>query len=79
MKKIPHTDECKCRENPELWTVDSPEHHNCFWTYLKYNTRQHTLNEIAQLLGISISAVTAIEKKALAKISKNKGLVNFKK
>jgi DNA-directed RNA polymerase sigma subunit (sigma70/sigma32) len=61
------------------WTVNSPEHHNCFWTYLKYNNRSHTLNEIAHLLGISISAVTALEKKALAKLLKNKQLLNFKK
>ena len=37
---------------------------------MRHNARPHTLNEIGKLLGMSIAAVTAIEKKALAKIQR---------
>lgn len=63
---------CKCSEieDPDEWHVNSKEHGNCFWRYLRDNPRPHTLQEIADLLGISISAVTNLEKKALKKFSK---------
>lgn len=76
MKKYVHEEDCKCgaMELPlteeSSWYVNSPEHHNCFWTYLRYNERPHTLNEIAQLLDLSISAITAIEKRAFTKLRK---------
>lgn len=37
---------------------------------MRYNERQHSLKEIAQLLGLSISAVTSIERKAMEKFKK---------
>lgn len=70
MSNIVHKDNCKCAENPEEWKINSPEYHNCFFTYLRHNARPHTLNEISKLLGMSIAAVTAIEKKAMAKVSR---------
>lgn len=47
------------------WFVDSIEHDFCFWTYINSNPRKHTLQECAELMGISISAVGNIEKRAL--------------
>lgn len=70
MEKIVHRDSCKCAENPDEWKVNAPEFHNCFFTYMRHNSRPHTLNEISKLLGMSIAAVTAIEKKALAKVAR---------
>lgn len=67
MGKGIHRDSCRCNENPDEWKVNSPEYHNCFFTYMRFNARPHTLNEISKLLGISIAAVTTIEKKALNK------------
>jgi DNA-directed RNA polymerase sigma subunit (sigma70/sigma32) len=67
-KVVQHLDGCRCNESPEEWWVDSPEHFNCFFTYLKANLRPHTLQEIASLLHMSISAVTTIEKKAIEKL-----------
>lgn len=66
-EKVVHRDACKCQENPEEWWINSPEHFYCFFTYMRYNSRPHTLSEIAKLLGMSIAAVTSIEKKALIK------------
>jgi DNA-directed RNA polymerase sigma subunit (sigma70/sigma32) len=37
---------------------------------MRHNSRPHTLNEIAKLLGLSIAAVTTIEKKALKKVQR---------
>lgn len=68
--KIAHKDDCRCRKNPEEWFVNAPEYFNCFWTYLEYNSYPHTLQQIATLLGMSISAVTNTEKKALKKLKK---------
>lgn len=79
MTMIPHKDNCKCKSDPDAWFVDSPQHHNCFWTYLKYNNRSHTLHEVALLLKLSISAITAIERKALKRLSRKELLKIFKK
>lgn len=73
MSKYVHSSRCKCGRNQILnkgdaWYIVAPEYYNCFWTYLRYNTRQHTLSEIAELLGLSISAITSIEKKATSKL-----------
>jgi hypothetical protein len=68
MAKIIHRDSCRCQEDPEAWKVNAPEYYNCFFTYMRYNARCHTLSEIANLLGMSIAAVTSIEKKALNKL-----------
>lgn len=70
MSKIVHRDNCKCNENPDEWRVNAPEYHNCFFTYMRHNPRPHTLNEISKLLGMSIAAVTAIEKKAMEKLKR---------
>ena len=70
MSKVIHRDSCKCNENPEEWRVAAPEYHNCFFTYMRHNARPHTLNEISKLLGVSIAAVTAIEKKASVKMKR---------
>lgn len=70
MSKIVHRDNCKCNENPDEWRVNAPAFYNCFFTYMRHNARPHTLNEIGKLLGMSIAAVTAIEKKALAKVQR---------
>jgi hypothetical protein len=66
--KAQHLDGCRCSENPEDWYVNAPAYHNCFFTYFKANARPHTLQEVANLLNMSISAVTTIEKKALEKL-----------
>lgn len=68
MSKVVHRDSCRCHENTEEWKVNAPEYHNCFFTYMRHNSRPHTLNEISKLLGMSIAAVTAIEKKALQRV-----------
>lgn len=75
--KIVHKDACKCQEDPDEWWVNSPEHFNCFFTYLRHNARPHTLNEIAKLLNITIAAVTSIEKKGLTKLKRK--LAEFEK
>lgn len=87
MKKYPHVEECKCGEKEENlplprnhdWWVNAPEYHNCFWTYLRNNPKPHTLNEIAGLMGVSISAITSVERRAMSKLSKKRALKPFKK
>lgn len=74
--KIPHLPGCKCGKYTETlteldeWYVNAPEYYNCFFTYMRSNSRPHTLFEIAQKLNLSISAITAIERKALNKLRK---------
>ena len=76
MKKYPHVTSCKCGAIAEHlpldqehdWYVNSPDHHNCFWTYIRHKEQPHTLNEIAKLLNLSISAITSIERKAYKKL-----------
>ena len=67
---ITHKDSCRCQEDPETWYINAPEFFNCFFTYMRHNSRPHTLNEISKLLGMSIAAVTTIEKKALVKLKR---------
>lgn len=61
--------ECLCKEN-EKWRINAPDYGNCFWTYLAFNKRHHTLKETAELLGLTISVITTTEKKAIDKIAK---------
>jgi hypothetical protein len=73
MKRYPHNPKCRCRKNKkakEDWYINSPKYHNCFWVLIRHECRPHTLLEIANLLGLSISAITSIEKKALIKLRK---------
>jgi DNA-directed RNA polymerase sigma subunit (sigma70/sigma32) len=70
MSNVVHRDSCKCNEDTEEWYVNAPEYHNCFFTYMRHNSRPHTLNEISKLLGMSIAAVTAIEQKATEKMKR---------
>lgn len=54
------------------WFIESIEHNFCFWAYLKDNPdRKHTLQEVGNLIGMSISAVANIERKALAKLKES--------
>lgn len=76
-----HKEDCRCGGKVPLvkgdpWWVNSPDHDNCFWTYLRYNDRQHTLSEIAKLMKLSISAITSIERKAFAKVRKRVELLD---
>lgn len=72
-RKYPHLPECKCGNGGKLlekdhdWWVNNPEYDNCFWVYLRHNAHPHTLSQIADLLGLSISAITATEKRAQQK------------
>jgi hypothetical protein len=70
--KYPKPGRCICEEleNEDDWKVASPDHNNCFWTYMIDNPRIHTLQEIADLLGMTISAVTTIEKRGLKKLNR---------
>lgn len=78
MKFYPHAENCRCGASAtELplkkdhdWYVHSRAFHNCFWTYLRHNTRPHTLSEVAKLMKLSISAITSIERKAYRKLKK---------
>jgi hypothetical protein len=70
MGKVTHRDNCRCNEDPDAWSINAPEYYDCFFTYMRHNSRPHTLNEIAKLLGLSIAAVTTIEKKALKKVQR---------
>jgi len=82
-KKYIHLKRCKCGKGGEqlekidTWWVDEPSYSNCFWVYLRHNDRQHTLNEVANLLNLSISAITATEKKAYKKLNRKLRLLNF--
>ncbi len=75
-RKYPHFGNCRCGdgekelEKDHLWYVNAPQHSNCFWTYFKHNKRSHTLAEVADLIGVSISAITAIERRAMRKLKK---------
>ena len=77
MGNVQHHNNCSCKFEGEgklpkthKWYVNAPNYFNCFWNYLKSNERSHTLNEIATLLNLSISAITSIEKKAVNKMKK---------
>jgi len=85
MKKKSHWWGCRCGYEEEgdvpednKWYIKSPEYNNCFWTYLRYNSRPHTLLEIAELTGLSISAITIIERKALKDLKKKALTLNKK-
>lgn len=75
-RKYPHFEDCRCGKGCKVlspedeWYVNAPNYSNCFWTYLRHNVRPHGLAEIADLIGISISAVTAIERRAVRKLKK---------
>ena len=77
--KYPHLPGCRCKKYEEVldkndpWWIDAPEYYNCFFTYMRHNTGPHTLNEIANHLDLSISAITAIERKALMKLKRRVG------
>lgn len=79
--KYPHREDCRCGtkdlplQKGDVWWVNAPEYGNCFWNYLRYNDRQHTLAEVAKLMKLSISAITSIERKAFAKIRKRSELI----
>ena len=81
MSQHPHRADCRCGRNAPLdrtspWWINAPEFDNCFWTYLRYNDRPHTLSEIAKLMKLSISAITSIERKAFAKLRKKVELLD---
>lgn len=79
--KYPHREDCRCGKTElplakgDAWWIHAPEYGNCFWTYLRYNDRQHTLAEVAKMMKLSISAITSIERKAFAKIRKRSELL----
>lgn len=85
MKKYPHLSTCKCDNGGKIlnknsdWWINSPSHSNCFWVYMRHNTRQHTLLEVSKLLELSISAITSIEKKAYLKMKRKVRLLNLEK
>jgi len=74
--KVAHLPGCRCGKFKETlgtkdpWYVNAPNYHNCFFTYMRHNHKSHTLSEIAQKLDLSISAITAIERKALDKLKR---------
>lgn len=76
----PNPSRCICRERGEDddWWINSPDHNNCFWTYLVDNPEPHTLQSIADLLSMSISAVTTIEKRVVAKLKKRIKIISEK-
>ena len=83
MTKYLHYNDCKCGKSRKLgkndpWWVNAPAFYNCFWTYLRHNNRNHTLQEVADLLELSISAITSIEKKAYSKLRNKIKLLNLK-
>lgn len=81
--KYVHLKACQCKskqlplKKDNVWWIAAPEYHNCFWTYLRHNGRQHTLHEVAKLLKLSISAITTIEKKAFNKMRTKMKLLNL--
>lgn len=83
MKKKAHLPGCRCGKHKQTlkkddpWYVNAPEYHNCFFTYMRYNSHAHTLNEIAQMLDLSISAITSIERKALEKLKRRAKRLNL--
>lgn len=70
----PHLPNCKCKHHEKPlnkshpWYVNVPEYDNCFWLYMKYNNKRHTLLEIANLLNVSMSVITSVERRALKKL-----------
>ena len=75
--KYLHYGDCRCGTRglrpltkEDTWWVNAPEYWNCFWVYLRHNTRPHTLNEIGDKLDLSISAITTIERRAFQRLRK---------
>jgi hypothetical protein len=83
MSKFIHLKKCKCRsgkipiDKSNPWWIAAPEYYNCFWTYLRHNNKPHTLSEVANLLKLSISAITSIEKKAFNKMRNKIKILNL--
>lgn len=83
LKKYPHFSDCKCNSGKKVltkqhpWWVDAPDYHNCFWVYLRHNDKIHTLQEVSKLLGLSISAITSTEKKAINKLKKKIAFLQY--
>lgn len=63
------------REKGE-WFVNSIKHNFCFWSYMAENATPHTLEECANNLGLSISAIASIERKAMAKLRKKAVIID---
>lgn len=84
MNKYPHFAGCKCGSTEDQqtlteehdWWINSPTYHNCFHSYMKHNTRPHTLIEISKLLNLTISSITTLEKRAYKKLSKKLKSIN---
>jgi hypothetical protein len=75
-QRVPPTNKCvdrncTCKKRPGDWTVNDILSDNCFWQHMLDNERPHTLQEVSDLLGIPISAVVSLEKKALKKLLKH--------
>ena len=76
MDRKVHLPACKCGEHHrnlepgDEWYVNAPQYNNCFYTYMRHNDRPHGLKEIAELLDLSISAITTIERKAFKKLQR---------
>lgn len=49
--------------------VNSIEHYNCFFVYMHFNKgKQHTLQEVAHLIGLSHTTIKCIEDQSLVKL-----------
>ena len=76
MREYPHFKNCKCghggqKLNPKhKWYLNAPQYDNCFWTYMRHNSRPHSLREVAEIFGVSMSAIANIERSALQRFRK---------
>ncbi len=79
MKNKNPTLKCECvdpfkKATPKMACyVKSPEHFNCFYTYIHFNEYEHTWYQIRDLLGMSShQLVDQTIKRALEKFAKKK-------
>lgn len=68
---------CKTEKVGQEWSIDSPEHNNCFWEYVKDKSFEDgfmnplSQAETAKLMGCSPTSVHMIEKAAIEKLKKS--------
>lgn len=60
---------CECKGDP-TWIIGKPGEEVCLFQHLRKQPHPHTLQEIANLLGMSLFTVTTIEKNAVRDLRK---------
>jgi hypothetical protein len=59
---------CPCSQEQCDWYINDKKHFNCFLVYKHFICHKHTLQEIAQKIGVSHTTIKQIEEEAMKKL-----------